>query len=1212
MSVTIVIAAHDAEPTLGEALDSLLAQTHQDWEAIVVDDGSTDGTAAVATRYAERDPRIRMWRQQQRGKGAARNAGIASARSEWLLFLDADDWLLPHALDRLTSALAADPALDAVYGGWTRVAPRGEVVAQNYRPEPGRLFEVLTRFCAFTIHACLVRRALVERVGAFDPSLHTCEDWDLWQRVARAGARFSAVAEIVACYRMRPDSASLDAARMLADGLRTITLGHGPDPRVPDADPLYAAGMPRDRLAGARLTFACWVAGLLLGRGDDPRGVFVPLAGDRDPTLSPHDVASSIFTATLLPGCQLPSDWVDLWPRLEASLDGFLETLERQSGTDGLRVAARRALESLVLDHARGKLPSTIGRTHAMAIDVTEPLHEVRLREDTERLRCFVDVAGDAVGVVELPVCDGLVPARVLADAVAADFAWQILERVFARTIYPALQMRQEADRTAVWRGALRLAEDIGADENARGAKLHAAAGWVVFLQELWGRPTWGLTPFYDERAAAADIGTLAERTVDGRSASLEVSDDLVDLVLAQAGDWPNAARGRGEPLDVELTVAGIPVTGLTIPAEEGRIGGPRLLARLTEAGGFEVCRIAVREAIIGLPVGDGATLRQRLAKAARARRAPGQPPRPPRGDMTPGWADAVGRARADGAGALVLGRHAGPTGTSVSRLAALPSETAPELRDAAAAAGEMVIELNGDRPRGPVIYAPDLLSFGAQAPERSGDGSDDEGRASPPYDRHHFEWLFAERHDPWDYDSAYERVKYEQTLSLLTAGVLSRTRRALEIGCAEGRFTTLLAPHVPALVAADISDIALRRTAARCARHANVELVRLDLMRDRLPGRFELIVCSEVLYYAGCERGLAAVGHKLAAALAPGGYLLAAHANCVVDDPKGPGFDWDVPFGARRIGEMLGSVPALRLDRELRTDLYRVQLFQRLSGPARWLRAVRTAVPPAVETRAHASPPPEVAAHFLPHGGIVRKTVPPRAVTERLPILMYHRVAPDGTAATARYRVTPEAFEAQLRYLQEAGFRSVRLDAWRRAGQRHEPLAGRCVVLTFDDGDADFGEHAAPLLARCGFTATVFVVSERVGRLNTWDSGLGEHVRLLDWPDIARLYAAGIEFGSHSATHPRLTTLSPAGIVREAARSRALLARRLGTRVSSFAYPFGAEDRAVQHLVGACGYVYGLTCRPGPANLWDPLLALPRIEILGSDTLEDFIRKLG
>jgi chemotaxis methyl-accepting protein methylase len=117
-----------------------------------------------------------------------------------------------------------------------------------------------------------------------------------------------------------------------------------------------------------------------------------------------------------------------------------------------------------------------------------------------------------------------------------------------------------------------------------------------------------------------------------------------------------------------------------------------------------------------------------------------------------------------------------------------------------------------------------------------------------------------------------------------------------------------LLAPRVGSLIAVDISQIALNRAADRCAGLDNVRFAHLDLTNAPLPGRFELIVCSEVLYYCVDKERLRAVARKLVDALEPGGYLLTAHANLIVDDPDQTGFDWDCPFGTKVIGEVLAS----------------------------------------------------------------------------------------------------------------------------------------------------------------------------------------------------------------------------------------------------------------------------------------------------------------
>ena len=187
-------------------------QTHTGWQAIVVDDGSSDDTVACVQGLTADDPRIRLVTQERLGVSAARNKGMTVANFDWLLFLDGDDWLAPLHLERMTRAVSARPGLDAVHCGWTRVAPDGTRMEETYGPDAGDFFPVFARRCAFSVHACIVRRSMVEDVGGFDTSRHTCEDWDLWQRIARAGARFGALREVLALYRMSPKRSSTSYA----------------------------------------------------------------------------------------------------------------------------------------------------------------------------------------------------------------------------------------------------------------------------------------------------------------------------------------------------------------------------------------------------------------------------------------------------------------------------------------------------------------------------------------------------------------------------------------------------------------------------------------------------------------------------------------------------------------------------------------------------------------------------------------------------------------------------------------------------------------------------------------------------------------------------------------------------------------------------------------------------------------------------------------
>jgi len=138
------------------------------------------------------------------------------------------------------------------------------------------------------------------------------------------------------------------------------------------------------------------------------------------------------------------------------------------------------------------------------------------------------------------------------------------------------------------------------------------------------------------------------------------------------------------------------------------------------------------------------------------------------------------------------------------------------------------------------------------------------------------------------------------------------------------------------------------------------------------------------------------------------------------------------------------------------------------------------------------------------------------------------------------------------------------------------------------------------PLLQQHGFGATLFVVTARAEGWNAWDAAPGDPVRLMDWPAIQRVAASGIEIGAHSTTHPPMTGLTPAEIAREASRARLDIQERLKQPVTAFAYPYGDSDAVVQHLVGGCGFLSGVTCRFGVSALYDRPLRLPRIEIAG------------
>jgi len=184
--VTVIIPAYNRERYIGEAIASVLAQTAGDLELVVVDDGSTDGTAAVVAAVA--DPRVRLLSGAHRGISAAMNRGLAAAHGAYVARCDSDDVWLPALLATLVPILDATPALAAV-------TARGEYMDADGRPT-GHLLGTAPRFAEdalasllwddFTCNiATVARRRSVEAVGGYDESLPTNEDWDLWLRLAR-------------------------------------------------------------------------------------------------------------------------------------------------------------------------------------------------------------------------------------------------------------------------------------------------------------------------------------------------------------------------------------------------------------------------------------------------------------------------------------------------------------------------------------------------------------------------------------------------------------------------------------------------------------------------------------------------------------------------------------------------------------------------------------------------------------------------------------------------------------------------------------------------------------------------------------------------------------------------------------------------------------------------------------------------------------------
>ncbi len=220
--VGVVVPAYQVGKYVGDTLRSVQAQTLQDWECVVIDDGSSDDTAAVVQRIAADDARIRLSRQANQGLSAARNAGIAklSDSVQFVAFLDSDDLWLDDALSRLVEALAGDERAVGAYGYAEFIDEQGRPLDPGVHPqrqrarmrveglrvrrvaerEPLTFDELVVAGPVWPPAVALHRRAAVQLVGPFDTSLRQAEDVDFYTRMARHG-HYVALGQQVAWYR---------------------------------------------------------------------------------------------------------------------------------------------------------------------------------------------------------------------------------------------------------------------------------------------------------------------------------------------------------------------------------------------------------------------------------------------------------------------------------------------------------------------------------------------------------------------------------------------------------------------------------------------------------------------------------------------------------------------------------------------------------------------------------------------------------------------------------------------------------------------------------------------------------------------------------------------------------------------------------------------------------------------------------------------------
>ncbi|MFC1510449.1 glycosyltransferase family 2 protein [Candidatus Omnitrophota bacterium] len=211
--VSVIIPVYNGAQYIQAAVESVLSQTFQDLEIIVVDDGSTDKVKDILNHWIK-DNIIQYIYQENRGLPAARNTGIKAAQGRFIKFLDSDDFLYPKQIEGQVDQIILNDNFFSI-SDYCLLRPKGEIVHFEYHPidekhQLAAFFEVNQA----PVHAFLVSKAIIQKAGCFDETLTACEDWDLWIRILQGGAVMKHLPYAGCCYRILTTSISVDAERM--------------------------------------------------------------------------------------------------------------------------------------------------------------------------------------------------------------------------------------------------------------------------------------------------------------------------------------------------------------------------------------------------------------------------------------------------------------------------------------------------------------------------------------------------------------------------------------------------------------------------------------------------------------------------------------------------------------------------------------------------------------------------------------------------------------------------------------------------------------------------------------------------------------------------------------------------------------------------------------------------------------------------------------
>jgi glycosyltransferase involved in cell wall biosynthesis len=220
-TVSIVMPAYNSRAHIVESIQSVINQTYQNWELIVIDDGSSDNTFSIVEELGELDTRIKLTKQKNQGIGATRNNGYSKSSGSWIAFLDHDDLWHSGKLEQQMNAALSNPQFDVIFsGGWffynndIKKLTEYKTIYGTFKHNEMYIRQLEENYIATL--SVMVKRSLIEKIGSWDERklIQGCDDYDYWFRMARAKAVFYGVDEHLFYYRKHDNNYSNDNIKM--------------------------------------------------------------------------------------------------------------------------------------------------------------------------------------------------------------------------------------------------------------------------------------------------------------------------------------------------------------------------------------------------------------------------------------------------------------------------------------------------------------------------------------------------------------------------------------------------------------------------------------------------------------------------------------------------------------------------------------------------------------------------------------------------------------------------------------------------------------------------------------------------------------------------------------------------------------------------------------------------------------------------------------